>query len=223
MTFTILPRHVWNHWKPPKISQSHLPRGFFTQSRIVQVSWCHYLINIPPRKLPFCRGRKCAWLRLFQLKSRKKKRLWFVFPQNMLSAFVAERRWCVSGGRTGKCLAWREICGLEPVDGMIWRGGSGGREGAVYSHCSFMMEARCASQGKGRKWRSPSPRFHANHTKHTNREDERASVETWQPWPCLQRRRLQMNSSKVALICIISSGEDPAELKALMRNFGAPW
>lgn len=125
MTFTILPRHVW---KPPKISQSHLPRGFFTQSRIVQVSWCHYLINIPPRKLPFCWGRECAWLLLFQLKSRKKKRLWFALPQNMLSAFVAERRWCVSGGRTGKCLAWREICGLEPVDGMIWRGGSGGRE-----------------------------------------------------------------------------------------------
>lgn len=211
MTFTILPRHVWNDWKPPKISQSHLARGFFTQSRIVQVSWCHYLINIPPRKLPFCWGRECAWLLLFQLKSRKKKRLWFALPQNILSAFVAERRWCVSRGRTGKCLAWQEICGLEPVDGMVWRGGS------------FMMEARCASQGKGRKWRSPSPRCHANHTKHTNREDERASVETWQRWPRLQRRRLQMNSSKVAFICITSSGEVSAELKALMQNFGARW
>lgn len=215
MTFTILPRHVW---KPPKISQSHLPRGFFTQSRIVQVSWCHYLINIPPRKLPFCWGREWAWLLLFQLKSRKKKRLWFALPQNMLSAFVAERRWCVSGGRTGKCF-WRG----ERFAGWSRLMGWSGEEAVEGGSCSFMMEARCASQGKGRKWRSPSPRCHANHTKHTNREDERASVETWQRWPRLQRRRLQMNSSKVAFICITSSGEVPAELKALMQNFGARW
>lgn len=218
MTFTILPRHVWNYWKPPKVSQSHLLRGFFTQSWKMQVSWCHYLINIPPRKQPFCWGRECAWLLLFQLKSRKRKRLWFALPQNMLSAFVAERRWCVSGGRTGKCLAWREICGL---DGMIWRAGSGGRELYIHTAASWWKPGVPAKEKAG----SGGHRAHVSmQTKqNTNREDERASVETWQRWPRLQRRRLQMNSSKVAFICITSPGEVPAELTALMQNFGARW